>query len=44
MRGPSELKRLPELVYDEVEGRCYGTDGAESGPCEGDDAGDGQAN
>ncbi|MCY0988145.1 hypothetical protein OV203_13485 [Nannocystis sp. ILAH1] len=39
-----QMSAAPELVYDELAGVCYETDGAESGPCEGADSGDVQAN
>ncbi|MCY1013528.1 hypothetical protein OV079_49980 [Nannocystis pusilla] len=36
-----QMSAVPELVYDEVEGLCYETDGAEAVPCEsGDSAGE----
>ncbi|PCC68912.1 hypothetical protein SAMN02745121_05754 [Nannocystis exedens] len=33
-----QMSVIPELVYDEVEGLCYETDGAEAVPCAGADA------
>ncbi|MFY0534595.1 hypothetical protein [Nannocystis pusilla] len=39
-----QMSAAPEMVYDEVEGLCYETDGAEAVPCEGADSVDDQAN